>query len=98
MSDIRKYINLVEQGFMQRQMPQRTFGTRGTEMPTITPTPKQQEEIANCKRFPTAEKYAAQYNKYGNVQGQPPHMRRWAEEENEALMARWNHWKQVGMI
>ena len=97
MSDIRKYIDMVE-GFMQPQMQRQNFGQKGTEIPKIDPTPKQQDEINNCKKFPTAEKYAAQYNKYGNVQGQPPHIRRWAEEENEALMARWNHWKQMRMF
>ena len=95
--NIRDYINLVE-AFMTPQTGH-AFGRKGTEIPKMEPSPKQEEEIKRCRQFPTAEKYAEANNSYGRTyNSDPPHVRRWAQDEAETLMARWNHWKQAGFL
>lgn len=97
--DIRKYIDIVE-GFGVRALPQRSFGQRGTTYRAQEPVdPERKAELEKCRQFRSAEAYDMDQNPYLPVGGgDPKSIRDRADVESNRLRARWNHWKQMGLI
>jgi hypothetical protein len=97
--DIRKYIDIVE-GFGVRQIPQRSFGMRGTTYRAQEPTdPDRKAELDRCRKFRSAEAYDMDQNPYLPVSGgDPKSIRDRADNESARLQARWNHWREMGLI
>jgi hypothetical protein len=95
MSTIRHYIDLVEYGFQQP-----AFGQKGV-MPGRGPeptNPKVQGELEQARKYSTAEAYADEMNPITPMNTDPPKVRDMWERENDRLLAKWNHWKTMGLI
>ncbi len=102
MTDIRKYIDLVEgmnEGFGRPQVSSPVFGRKGTTFnPRIQETdPEILKRIEQCRQYKTAEEYAQNFNPFLPVRNSDPDwIKQQAQEETEKLMARWNHWHRQG--
>ena len=97
MTNIRKLIDLVEHGFKRPPESRPAFGKKGTEIPKINP--KYKQEIENCKKFKSAEDYATNYNSIYPVRNTDPEdLKARGEAEQNRLIARWNHWNELGML
>ena len=96
MSGIRKYIDLVEQGF------QPAFGRKGlagTDRAYIPTDPKEHADLEKSRKYRSAEQYADAHNPYGPVSNvDPPHIHQKAEAEQKRLIDQWNHFKRLGML
>ncbi len=101
MTDIRKYIDLVEsleEGFVQ-PVQSRAFGRLGAAPPKPQDPidARKRAELDRCRQFNSAEEYDAAENMYYPIRaGDPQTIIDNATEESERLKARWNHWHHLG--
>lgn len=104
MPSIRDYINAVEkelsESFLGSQRPQNTFGRRNTDLPAFEPShPDLKAELARCRNYASAAEYAEVNNRFLPVYNtDPERIKQTAQAETNRLMARWNHWNQVGLL
>lgn len=98
MTDIRKYIDLVQEGFGYNQQQPRAFGRKNTSFSPEPPTdPKKVAELEDCKRCRSAEQYDDEHNPFYPVHNiDPQSVKDRAEEYSEELKARWHHYKNAG--
>ena len=97
---IRQHIDLVE-AFGQA-MGRPVFGRKGIMDPAASPSePTNPETLAaldNARRYPSAEAYAVDNNPIEYMNTDPPHIQAMSERNHNQLVARWNHWKEMGLI
>lgn len=93
MSDIRKYIELVNEWTGQPA----PFGRKNASREPTNPAHK--AELAKCRQFASAEAYATANNRFGKVNSyDPENIKMNAEAEQRRLMAHWNHWNLLGLL
>lgn len=98
MTDIRKYIDLIEHGFMGRPNSRPAFGRKNTTY-VAQPPERDRAAIEAARQHTSAEAYAQSNNSlHPWYNTDPEHIVRNGEREHNRLKARWNDWKEAGWL